>query len=238
MELFSLFFFLSWCGDQARSLEPHSTAKHKKTKPTKPHKVSTVFVQAQNFSSATSHHKTHPEDIKTDSSAKKKNCFPWGVLHILTFPHPDQEAALSTRNRWILSTVRWRLIQSEMKSSTLLRTSIESSLICFTILYFYSLLFKVVRIPFLSFSRLAITVSDFTLGFFSGSQTGGRARTRGPNLYLKERKKYSSYVYFFKNFGDLFTIPTFNRFQYFGLWLNMDISMLPSCSLCAKKKGN
>lgn len=169
---------------------------------------------------------------------KKKNCFPWGVLHILTFPHPDQEAALSTRNRWILSTVRWRLIQSEIKSSTLLRSRIESSLICFTILYFYSLLFKVVRIPFLSFSRLAITVSDFTLGFFSGSQTGGRARTRGPNLYLKERKKYSSYVYFFKTFGDLFTIQTFNRFQYFGLWLNMDISMLLSCSLCAKKKGN
>lgn len=190
-----LFGFLSWCGDQARSLKPHSTAKHKKTKPVKPHKVSTSFIQARNFSSATSHHKTHPEDIKTDSSNKKnkKN----GLLHILTFPHPDQEAALSTRNRWILSTVRW--IHSEMRSSTLLWSRIESSLICFTILYFYSSLFKVVCFPFLSFSRLAITVSDFTLGFFSGSQTGGRARTRGPNLYLKERKKYSSYVYFFKN---------------------------------------
>lgn len=150
----------------------------------KPHKVSTSFVQAQNFSSATSHRKTHPEDIKTDSSAKKKKLF---SLRSPPYSHVPTSGSGSSSEHEEQVDPQHRPLETDTVWNEELYTTVELNRVISN-LFYYSLilLFTVQSSFFSSFSRLAITVSDFTLGFFSGSQTGGQARTRGPNLYRKE----------------------------------------------------
>lgn len=116
-----LVFFMSgfMCG-RTWSLKPHPTVKHKQTQPKKPtrreHILCSGISEAQDSSSVTFLCKTHPEDNKSDSS-EWKTCFPCKVLHILMFPHPDQEAGLRARNRWTHSTVSMRLGHYEGKTA-------------------------------------------------------------------------------------------------------------------------
>lgn len=68
--------------------------------------------------SALPHSNTKPTRTIPRPTALIKKCFHRGVFHILTFPHPDQEAALSTSNRWIHCPDHWRRIQPEMNMWT------------------------------------------------------------------------------------------------------------------------
>lgn len=68
--------------------------------------------------SALPHSNAKPTRTIPRPTALIKKCFHRGVFHILTFPHPDQEAALSTSNRWIHCPDHWRRIQPEMNMWT------------------------------------------------------------------------------------------------------------------------